>query len=72
MKKNQIRHLVIHNAENTDHNALADKVSAFHVQVIERRLNQFPLTAEQKIVIIDKIIETLKSREAEGFEAVSL
>lgn len=63
MKRNQIGCIIIHGAENADFSALSYKISAFHVQIIERRLSKLPLTPEQKIAVIDKIIENLKSRE---------
>lgn len=66
MKRNQIRHVVIHNAENANQSALSDKISVFHAGVIERRLAQLPLTAEQKIAVVNKIIEDLKLREING------
>lgn len=67
MKKNKIQNVIIHIADNADIHALSDKVNAFHVDVIERRLNQSDLTTEQKIAVIDKIIENLKLREVNGF-----
>lgn len=67
MYKNRIRNIVIHEPKSGDMHALADKVSAFHVDIIERRLRQSDLTAVQKIAVIDKIIENLKSREVNGF-----
>lgn len=66
MKRNHIRRIVIHNSENADQSALSNKVSAFHAQVIERKLSKLPLTADQKIAVVDKIIESLKSREING------
>lgn len=66
MKKNRVRSIVIHIEENANFHALSDKVSGFHVEVIERRLNQMDLTAEQKIAVIDGIIKSLKSREISG------
>lgn len=67
MYKNRIRNIVIHEPEGRNIHALADKVNAFHVAVIERKLNQSLLTIEQKIAVIDKIIEILKSRDVNGF-----
>lgn len=67
MYKNRIRNVVIHEPESGDMYTLVDRVSAFHVDIIERRLRQSDLTAVQKIAVIDKIIENLKSREVNGF-----
>ena len=64
MYQNRIRRIVIH---EPDMHALADKVSEFHRDIIERKLNQFGLSVEQKIAVIDKILDDLKSREVDGF-----
>lgn len=66
MYKNRIRSIVIHEPKSGDKRALADRINAFHVDIIERRLNQFNLTTEQKVAVIDKIMDTLKSREVGG------
>ena len=67
MYKNRIRNIVIHEPDGGNIHALADKVNAFHVAVIERKLKHSPLTIEQKIAVIDKILEILKSRDVDGF-----
>lgn len=67
MYKNRIRNIVIHEPEGRNIHTLADKVNAFHVTVIERKLNQSLLTIEQKVAVIDKIIEILKSQDVDGF-----
>ncbi|HIW74694.1 MAG TPA: hypothetical protein H9684_10250 [Firmicutes bacterium] len=66
MRKNRIRSIVIHEPDSGDIHALADKISEFHADVIERKLHQSGLTMEQKIAVIDKILEDLKSREIDG------
>ncbi len=66
MRKNHVHNIVVHNEENTDFQTLSDKVNEFHVEVIERRLNQMNITLDKKISIIDKIITNLKSREING------
>lgn len=67
MYKNRIRNIVVHEPDGRDIHALADKVSEFHADVIERKLNQSNLTTKQKIAVINKIIDVLKSREVNGF-----
>lgn len=67
MYQNRIRNIVIHEPDGGDIHALADKVSEFHRDIIERKLNQSGLSVEQKIAIIDKILDALKSREIDGF-----
>ena len=67
MRKNRIQNIVVHEPDARGIHARANRVNAFHVDVIERRLNQSNLTTEQKIVVMDKIMENLKSREINGF-----
>jgi hypothetical protein len=63
MKRNQARNIIIHNSNSS---SLPGIINEFHIQVIERRLNRLSLSSEQKITVIDKIIENLKSREING------
>lgn len=63
MKKNSAQDVIIHIDDNINFYSLADKISEFHADSIERKLNQLNLTAEQKIVIVDKIIENLKLKD---------
>lgn len=66
MKKNYAHKVIVHISDDTDIHALSRKVSEFHIDVIERKLNQTNLTTEQKITVIDKILGNLKSREVNG------
>ena len=66
MRKNHIHGIIIHHAENTNTHALAERMSQFHADIIERRLRKSVLSIMQKIHIIDKITDSLKSREANG------
>lgn len=63
MRNNRIRNVVVHIADNADIHALGDKVSIFHADMIERKLRQSSLSTEQKIAVINKIIDALKSGE---------
>ena len=67
MYKNCIQNIVVHKSDGGNIHALANKVNAFHVAIIERKLNQSPLTIEQKVAVIDKILEILKLRDIDGF-----
>lgn len=67
MYQNRIRNIVIHVPDDRDMHALADKVSEFHRDIIERKLNQSCLSVEEKIAVIDKILDDLKLREINGF-----
>ncbi|MCL2088304.1 MAG: hypothetical protein FWH14_02360 [Oscillospiraceae bacterium] len=67
MRKNQIRNIVIHNVtDELDQNTLAVNVNEFYAGMIEHRLSRSGLTAEQKLIVIDRIIENFKSREING------
>lgn len=66
MRKNIVQKVIVHVADDADLHALAAKVSKFHVEIIERKLSQSNLTTEQKIIVINKVIEHLKSREVNG------
>lgn len=65
MRKNKIQKIVLHIVPH-DLPSLYDKINAFHVEIIERRLNQSTLIIDQKITVIDLINENLKSREING------
>ncbi len=66
MKKNCVQNVIIHVPENMDVHALSDKINEFHLEVVERRLNGSNLTTDEKIAVIDKILDNLKSRELDG------
>ena len=63
MRENVVQNVIVHIADDTDIYTIADKISGFHVDIIEHRLNQSDLTVKQKIAIVDKILDNLKSRE---------
>ena len=67
MYQNRIRNIVVHVSDGGDVHTLADKISEFHVEIIERKLYRSSLTTEQIIAVVDRIIEELKSREINGF-----
>lgn len=66
MRKNAVQAVVVHTGSNPHSRTLADKVSSFHAEIIERRLRHADLTAEQKIDVIDKLLASLHSREVDG------
>lgn len=66
MKKNYVQNIIIHDSEGIDSDTLTNKINKFHAEVIERRLSQSNLTVSDKIQVIDKILESLKSREQNG------
>ena len=65
MKRNCVQNVIVHIPDNMDLHALSDKINEFHLEVVERRLNSSNLTTD-KIAVIDKILDNLKSREFDG------
>ncbi len=63
MRKNHVQNIIVHTTNNNNVHALAQPISQFHADVIERRLNQSQLTTEQKIAVIDKMLSILQSQE---------
>lgn len=63
MRRNYVKKIVIHISHEHSLSSLADKVSQFHGDVIERRLNASNLPTQQKIMVIDQILEKVKLRE---------
>ncbi|MGM9607276.1 MAG: hypothetical protein ACI3XJ_07205 [Oscillospiraceae bacterium] len=59
----KIRQVIIHTAEDADLSALDDQVSQWHADIIERRLKESGLSADQKIAVIDRIIDYLQNTE---------
>ena len=57
----KIRQVVVHIAD-ADLSALEDRVSQYHADIIDRRLKQSKLSVDQKIEVIDRILNSLKMR----------
>ena len=66
MKRNCVQNVIIHISEDVDFQALSDKINEFHLGVVERRLKRADLSTEEKIAVIDEIMDYLKSREING------
>lgn len=66
MRKNIVNSVIIHGMEGIDISAIADRICGFHVEIIERRLNQTNISMENKIELIDSIKKILKAREKDG------
>lgn len=64
MKKNYVHNIVVHMPDNINFHTIADRISQFHFEIIERSINQANLTTEQKVVVIDRILEAIKFQEA--------
>lgn len=60
--RNKIKRVVVH-TEGTDCTVLAERVSAYHADIIERRLKDTGLTATRKMAVIDGIVELLQVSE---------
>ena len=61
VRKNHVRTVIVHEAENIQAHLLAQKINEFHTSVIERRLKQSKLSAEEKLIALKQIIEIIKS-----------
>lgn len=61
-----VRNLIIHTPMHMDAASLANKVDALHVELVRRKLKQSSLTAEQKVKVIDIIIDDLHQQEVTG------
>ena len=66
MRKNRVHGIVVHLTDNADTHAITERMSQFHADIIERRLQKSYLPTKQKIQIIDKIIERLNTQEIDG------
>lgn len=62
MRKSKIKCVVVH-TEGVDRSALADRVSVYHADIIERRLKDTGLTTARKMAVIDGIVELLQVSE---------
>ncbi len=61
-KRNAAREVKVHAPDFEEEHILADRVSEFHAELIERRLAGSGLSAEQQIAVVDKIIESLRRK----------
>jgi hypothetical protein len=66
VKRNCVQNVIVHFPDKMDFHALSDKINEFHLEVVERRLNSSNLTTDEKIAVIDKVLDNLKSREFDG------
>lgn len=62
MKKQQIQNIVVHTLTSAESHSIQDKVNEIYIEVIEHRLEQSDLTIQEKISVIDKIIENIKDK----------
>ena len=61
VRKNHVRTVIVHEVENPQAHLLAQRINEFHASVIERRLKQSNLSAEEKLMALKQIIENTKS-----------
>lgn len=61
MGKNCVQRVVVHLDEQASGLSLSDKISQFHVDIIERRLASSGLSAEDQIAVIKRIMENLNA-----------
>ena len=70
MLNKKVRSIVIHMVKPSNSNvSIPDKMNELHIEIIKRKLEQTHLTTEQKVTVINKIIENLKSKERSSFIA---
>ena len=61
MKPNIARKVIVHSPTGeSSSRLLIERVNTFHVDIIERRLNNSSLTTKQKVEIINTILEFIK------------
>lgn len=60
MRKKKPCNVIVHVADSQNCDKLADEVSDFYVQVVKRKLSESDLATEDKITVIDRVIESLK------------
>lgn len=63
MRKNIIKNVIVHKVESSDKHTLSDRISELHTEIIERKLNQSGLTKKEKIEVLDKILDNLRSAD---------
>ena len=68
MKKPQIRSIITHFVHDEKPQSLSERITDFHIQIIERRLNNLNVTTKQKLAIIDQIIVSLKTGESQSYQ----
>ncbi|AMJ41043.1 hypothetical protein SDC9_147604 [bioreactor metagenome] len=61
MRKNKIKNVMVHKADLFDLQPLSNKIVVFHTDIIERKLKQSGLSKKNKLEVLDKIIDNLKS-----------
>lgn len=61
MKRNQIQHVRIHFVPSPDGKSIAERANQYHLQLIERRLNESALSPMQKTEVLTRIIQLLSS-----------
>lgn len=66
MKKQLNCKVTIDSSVNCFSYSFTDIINKFHVGLIEKELNNSDFSIEDKLMIIDRIIEELKSREIDG------
>ena len=67
MSKKQISHVIIHRVHSPDRCTRTSKISQFHFDIIERRLEQSQFSNSEKIAIIDGVISNLHARQSNEF-----
>lgn len=64
MRKGQVNKVNIYISGKRKDKAFSEYVGEFHLRFVERVLNQKQLTKEEKIAVLDGILENLKDIES--------
>ena len=65
MRKNYVQNIVIHEGDKIDKNLREKKIGEFYFSVLERNLHQLPFTTEQKVAVIEKMMEQLERKKCD-------
>lgn len=60
MRKKCALEISVEVSKDADVSAMACRVGGFYSEIIERRLNQSDLTEEQKLIVLERIIEYIQ------------
>jgi len=66
LKERQIKNIRITPSAHAGEENVQERINAFYVRFIERRLNACDLTAQERIQVVDGIIKNLKTKEERG------
>lgn len=66
LKRKRIKAVRLHVSDQKRRQSFAEQAAGVHLRFAERRMNELGLSREEKIAVLDGIIEALKARENSG------